>query len=75
MPHNLVLRSKKRTIPITIVSEEKLPDWHRKLGPFHRKWLSESGFKGKINSFSLLPDVGGGIQRVVFIGGKNSEVW
>ena len=75
LPHNLILRSRKKTIPITIVSEEKLSDWLKKITPFHRKWLSESGFKGKINSFSLLPDSDGGIQRVVFIDGNDSEVW
>ena len=75
MPHNLIIRARRDTIPVAIVATDNVGAWLRKLPKTQRDWLTQSGFAGKKDSHGLLPGVRGGVERVVFVTDKESDLW
>ncbi len=75
MPHNLITRARRDTVPISVIAPAKITAWMRRLPQAQCDWLTQSGFTGKKNSHALLPDVRGGVQRAVFVADKDSDLW
>ncbi len=75
MPHNLIARARRGTIPISVIAPAKIAPWLRKLPKAQRSWLTQSGFSAKTESHALLPDARGGVQRAVFVADKESDLW
>lgn len=75
MPHNLIARARRDTIPISAVAPANIAAWLRKLPKAQRDWLTQSGFTGKKDSHALLPGARGGVERAVFIADKESDLW
>ncbi len=75
MPHNLITRARRDTVPISVIAPAKVAAWMRRLPQSQCDWLTQIGFTGKKNSHALLPDVRGGVQRAVFVADKDSDLW
>ena len=75
MPHNLITRARRDTVPIAVVTTANIAAWLRKLPKTQRDWLTQSGFTGKESSHALLPDVRGGVERAVFVTNKEADLW
>ena len=75
MPPNLITRARRDTIPVAIVTADKVGAWLRKLPKAQRDWLAQSGFTAKKDSHGLLPRARGGVERVVFVTDKDSDLW
>lgn len=75
MPHNLITRARRETIPVAVVAPASVAAWLRKLPKAQRDWLTQSGFTGKKGTHALLPGTRGGVQRAVFVADKESDLW
>lgn len=75
MPHNLIARARKDTVPISVVGTATIAAWLRKLPKPQRDWLTQSGFTGKQGAHALLPGARGGVERAVFVADKDSDQW
>ncbi|NKB50417.1 MAG: leucyl aminopeptidase family protein [Alphaproteobacteria bacterium] len=75
MPHKLIARSRKDTVPVSVVATANIAAWLRKLPKAQRDWLSQSGFTGKKGSHALLPGARGGVARAVFVTDKGTDLW
>ncbi len=75
MPHNLIARARRDTVPVSVVTTANVAAWLRKLPKAQRDWLTQSGFSGKKDSRALLPDAQGGVERAVFVTSKDSDLW
>ena len=75
MPHNLIARARRDTIPIAVVAATNVVAWLRKLPKAQRNWLTQSGFTGKNDSSALLPNARGGVERAIFVTDKDSDLW
>jgi leucyl aminopeptidase len=75
VPHNLIARARRDTVPISVVVTNKVAAWLRKLPKAQRDWLTQSGFTGKQDSSALLPAARGGVERAVFVTGEESDLW
>ncbi len=53
MPHNLIARTRRDTIPISVVAATNVVAWLRKLPKAQRSWLTQSGFTGKNDSSAV----------------------
>ena len=75
MPHNLITRSRRDTIPVSVVAATNIATWLRKLPKGQRDWLAQSGFTGQKNTHALLPAARGGVERAVFVTDKETDLW
>lgn len=75
MAHNLIARERKDTVPITVVSADKLDSWRKDLPKSTRDWLKASGFLGKPGASVLLPGAKSGVARVVFVTDDSTDMW
>ncbi|MGI9407236.1 MAG: leucyl aminopeptidase family protein [Hyphomicrobiaceae bacterium] len=62
--------SRKKTIPITLVSKVSRKTDLAELAKSERSWIAASGFRFAAGTFLLLPDAEGGVGRVVCGTGK-----
>ena len=75
MSHNLIVRARQDTVPITVVATNSVSAWLRKLPKAQRDWLTQSGFAGDRGAHALLPAARGGVERAVFVADKDSDLW
>ncbi len=75
MPHNLIARARRDTVPVSAVATTNVAAWLRKLPRAQRDWLTQSGFTGEKDSSALLPGARGGVDRAVFVTDKASDLW
>lgn len=75
MSHNLIARARRDTIPITVLATTAVAAWRRKLPKAQRDWLTQTGFTGQRDAQALLPGARGGVERAVFVTGKESDLW
>ena len=75
MPHNLIARARRDTIPVSVVATANVAAWLRELSKAQRDWLTQSGFTGEKDAHGLLPGVDGGVERAVFVTDDASDLW
>ncbi len=75
MPHNLITRSRKDTLPLTVLDSGRVATWRKDLPAAQRTWLDRNGFSGKPGSWSMLTDETGGPDGAVFVTGADTDVW
>ncbi len=75
MPHNLITRSRKDTLPLTVLDSGRVAVWRKDLPAAQRTWLDRNGFSGKPGSWSMLTDETGGPDGAVFVTGADTDVW
>jgi leucyl aminopeptidase len=75
VPHNLIARARKDTVPISVVGTAAVAAWLRKLPKQQHDWLNQSGFTGKQGTHALLPGARGGVERAVFVADRDSDHW
>jgi len=75
VPHNLIARARRDTVPITVISTADCAAWLRGLSKAQRDWLRQSGFIAQKDAHALLPAARGGIERVVFVTEADSDLW
>ena len=75
MPHNLIARARRDTVPISVVATKNIAAWLGKLPKAQRDWLTQSGFTGEKESIALLPAARGGVERAVCVIDPESDLW
>jgi leucyl aminopeptidase len=75
VPHNLITRSRKDTLPLTVLDSGRVATWRKDLPAAQRTWLDRNGFSGKPGSWSMLTDETGGPDGAVFVTGADTDVW
>ncbi len=75
MPHNLITRPRKDTLPLTVLDSGRVAVWRKDLPAAQRTWLDRNGFSGKPGSWSMLTDETGGPDGAVFVTGADTDVW
>lgn len=75
MPHNLIARAKRDTVPLTVLAEGKVAAWRKRLSTGQRNWLDGVGFSGTAGANALLPAIEGGVERAVFVTGAATDIW
>ena len=75
MPHNLITRPRKDTLPLTVLDSERVVTWRKDLPAAQRAWLDRNGFSGKPGNWSMLTDKTGGPDGAVFVTGADTDVW
>ena len=75
MPHNLIVRARRDTVPISVVATNSVAAWLGKLPTAQRDWLTQSGFNSQKDSSALLPAARGGVERAVFVTDPSSDLW
>jgi leucyl aminopeptidase len=75
VPHNLITRARRDTVPISVIAPDNMAAWLRRLPKAQRDWLTQTGFTGKQDAHALLPGANGGVERAVFVADKESDLW
>lgn len=75
MPHNLISRPRKDTLPLTVLDAGRVDAWRKRLSEPQRNWLARNSFSGKPGSWTMLPDRKGGADSAVFVTGAETDVW
>ncbi len=75
MPHNLIARPRKDTLPLTVLDAGRVGAWRKRLSAAQRDWLDHNGFSGKPGSWTMLPDRKGGAEGAVFVTGADTDLW
>jgi leucyl aminopeptidase len=75
VPHNLITRPRKDTLPLTVLDSERVVTWRKDLPAAQRAWLDRNGFSGKPGNWSMLTDKTGGPDGAVFVTGADTDVW
>jgi leucyl aminopeptidase len=75
VPHNLIARERKDTLPITVLDVEKVAEWRTDQTAARRAWLDGTGFRGKTGDRAILPAADGRPERVVFVTGPETDMW
>jgi len=75
VPHNLISRPRKDTLPLTVLDAARVDGWRKRITASQRAWLERTGFTGRPGSSAMLPDRAGGAGEAVFVTGSDTDVW
>ncbi len=65
----------QKIIPITVLSQETLPQWLSQQTPLTRQWLAATQFNQEPNQVRLLPNSTGEIERVIYCVEDKKNNW
>lgn len=74
MPHQLIARAKRDTVPIEIV-RPNYPSWLKRQPGHVKTWLGQVGFKGGPGSSAVVPGKDGALARAIFVPNSNLGLW
>jgi leucyl aminopeptidase len=70
-----VTQSSKKSIPVSIILQKDFPAWLKKQESHVKNWLESNGFRGESGNTSLIPDVSGKLERVIYCASDMNGFW
>lgn len=69
------VKNAKNSIPVVIIPQADYPEWFKRQSSFIQQWFNDTQFRGEAGNISLIPDVSGKLQRVIYCISDIENFW